>query len=755
MRKSRCVALAIFSVIAVTVVPLTTTGISAGAVRSRMTTPIGTQLAELKGFGTAPDDSFGYSVAISGTTAVVGENEHANRAGRVDVFTKMAGFWTQTAELEGSDTEAFDDFGESVAISGSTIVVGANGHANKAGRAYVFADTAAGWKQVAELKGADTVAGDNFGGSVAISGSIAIVGADNHFGGGRAYVFTKMASVWKQVAELKKSDAIAGGQFGYSVAISGSTAIVGANGWAYVFAKTAVGWKKAAMLEGSDTAIGDAFGASVAISGTTAIVGAFAHANDAGRAYVFTKTVTGWNQAAELEGFESVVGDAFGFSVAISGTTAIISAIGHASRAGRVDIFTKTAGVWKRTAELKASDVVPRNEFGWSVAISGTTTVVGRYDGAYVFTKKAAVWDQAELTCVPDSDFGGSVAISGTTAIVGSQNFPTDAGSAYVFTKTAAGWDWVTELEGPDNVADDGFGVSVAISGTTAVVGAWSASNSSGSAYVFTETAGVWKQTAELEGSDTAADDAFGYAVAISGSTIIVGAPGNTRGDGRAYVFTETADRWHQTAELKGTPSKAELQAVAYAVEDNYGAFGWSVAISGTTAIVGAPGNGGSCRSYVFIRTSSGWKQVAEFEGYTNSNDDFGGSVAVSGSTVIVGAPGNGGSCRSYVFIRTSSGWKQVAELKGSDTAIGDDFGESVAISGSTIVVGANGHANKAGRAYVFADTAAGWKQVAELKGADTVAGDWFGSSLAISGTTAIVGAENHANTGRVYVFEA
>ena len=111
---------------------------------------------------------------------------------------------------------------------------------------------------------------------------------------------------------------------------------------------------------------------------------------------------------------------------------------------------------------------------------------------------------------------------------------------------------------------------------------------------------------------------------------------------------------------------------------------------------------------------------------------------------------------RAYVFTKTAAGWKQAAELKGSDTVAGDYFGGSVAISGTTIVVGAPVITKEAGRAYVFTKTASGWKQAAELKGSDTVAGDDFGDSVAISGTTAVVGADGHAKAaGRAYVFEA
>jgi hypothetical protein len=742
----------VLSVTVATVVPLTASGTSTAAVKLRTTPTIGRQLAELKGPNTVADDSFGYPVAISGTTAIVAEADHADRAGRVDVFTKTATGWIQNAELKGSDTVAFDGFGDSVAVSGSMAIVGANGHSNKAGRAYVFVKTVSGWKQTAELKASDSVADANFGVSVAISGTSAIVGANNHLGGGRAYVFTKTAGGWKQAAVLKGSDTVAGDEFGYSVAISGTSAIVGADfhGSAYVFTKTAGGWKQAAEFESSDSAP-DMFGYSVAISGTSAIVGADFH-GPAGSAYVFTKTAGGWKQTAELEAFDAVAGDAFGLSVAISGTTAIVSAVGRANNAGRVDVFTKTAGAWKRTAELKASDSAAGDAFGGSLAISGTTAIVGRYERAYVFTKTVSVWDQvAELEgsdTVADDGFGRSVAISGTTAIIGVTNYVNYPGRAYVFTKTASGWDQVAELDASDTVVGDDFGDSVAISGSTAIVGADEAAyRDAGRAYVFTRTALGWGQVAELEGSDTVAHDFFGGSVAISGTTAVVGAELHGFGGvGRAYVFTKTASGWEQVAELDAS--------------DTVDGFGTSVAISGTTIVVGADGGGGmgSGRAYVFTKTASGWKQTAELKASDAADfDSFGASVAISGTTVIVGAnfSGIGPHNRAYVFTKTATSWNQVAELEGSDTVAKDDFGGSVAISGSTAVVGADGHA-KAGRAYVFTKTTSGWKQAAELKGSDTVVGDDLGESVAISSTTAIVGAWSHAkNTGRAYVFEA
>jgi hypothetical protein len=341
-------------------------------------------MAELEGSDTVVGDGIGSSVAISGTTAIVGAYDHAKDAGRAYVFSKTGSGWHQVAELQGADTVAGDEFGSSVAISGMTAVVGAGDHADHAGSAYVFTKTPGGWKQAAELQGSDTIAGDYFGWSVAISGTTAVVGAYGHaHSAGRAYVFTKTPGGWKQDAELQGDDSLAGDQFGSSVAISGTTAVVGAtnraaaSGRAYMFTKTGSGWKQAAEVKGSDTVSGNHFGWSVAISGATAIVGAFLQANSAGRAYVFTGTSSGWKQDAELAGSDTVAGDGFGISVAMTGTAIIVGATGHAASAGRAYVFKGTPSGWKQAAELVGSDTAAGDEFGFSVGISGTTAVVG------------------------------------------------------------------------------------------------------------------------------------------------------------------------------------------------------------------------------------------------------------------------------------------------------------------------------------------------------------------------------------------
>ncbi len=398
MSRFRLAGLLALVTLGATCLPFLASPASAIVAGPRTTPSIGKQLAELKGSDTGAGDGLGVAVAVSGRTAVVGAPGGAKDAGRAYVFAKTGDVWNQAAELKGSGTVGGDFFGYSVAISGTTVFVGAPGYAKNAGRAYVFAKTGTGWRQAAELKGSDTAAGDYFGDLVSISGQTAIVGADGYGkNAGRAYLFVKTGTGWRQAADLKGSDTAADDGFGYSVAISGTTALVGApdkakgTGRAYVFTDTPAGWRQAAELKGSDTAAGDGVGVSVAVSGTTAVVGAPGYAKNVGRAYVFTDTANGWEQAAELKGSDTAAGDDLGFSVAVSGTTAVVGAPGHAKDAGWAYLYAKTGSGWRQAAELKGSDTAADDYFGYSVAVSGATALAGA-DGhaksagrAYVF----------------------------------------------------------------------------------------------------------------------------------------------------------------------------------------------------------------------------------------------------------------------------------------------------------------------------------------------------------------------------------
>ncbi|MBK8430868.1 MAG: hypothetical protein IPL28_06050 [Chloroflexi bacterium] len=230
-------------------------------------------------------------------------------------------------------------------------------------------------------------------------------------------------------------------------------------------------------------------------------------------------------------------------------------------------------------AKLTASDAAANDNFGVSVAVSGDTAVIGAYqddDGgsnsgsAYVFTRSGEVWsEQAKLTAsdaAANDFFGISVAVSGDTAVIGAyqdDNVGSNSGSAYVFTRSGEVWSEQAKLTASDPAMNDWFGYSVAISGDTAIIGAYlddDGGSNSGSAYVFTRTAGVWSQQAKLTASDPAMDDWFGYSVAISGDTAVIGAYQDDDGgsdSGSAYAFTRMGVVWSQQAKLTASDPAA------------------------------------------------------------------------------------------------------------------------------------------------------------------------------------------------------
>jgi len=375
-------------------------------------------------------------------------------------------------------------------------------------------------------------------------------------------------------------DGAAGDRFGYSVALSGDTALVGARGddgqkgSAYVFVKSGGAWAFAAKLTASDGAEGDQFGASVALSGDTALVGAYWDDGYMGSAYVFVKPGGGWatgTETAKLTASDGAEFDYFGISVALSGDTALVGANGDniaISDEGSAYVFVKPGGGWAsgtQTAKLTASDGAASDYFGSSVALSGDTALVGAfgddsYQGsAYVFVKPVGGWATtsayaAKLTALDGLGgdfFGASVALSGDTALVGAwaDNIAvSDEGSAYVFVKPVGGWATGTEtakLTASDGAAGDYFGWSVALSGDTALAGAISDDSAKGSAYVFVKPGGGWvtgTETARLTASDGAAGDSFGWSVALSGDTALVGAFGDDSNKGSAYFYYASDD---------------------------------------------------------------------------------------------------------------------------------------------------------------------------------------------------------------------
>ena len=382
--------------------------------------------------------------------------------------------WLQQAKLTANDAAAADLFGEAVAVSGDTAVIGArydDDSASASGSAYVFVRIGAAWSQQAKLTANDAAAADLFGEAVAVSGDTAVIGAyqddDTASNSGSAYVFVRSGTTWSQQAKLTASDAAASDYFGYSVAVDGNTAVIGASlddddgstsGSAYVFVRIGAAWSQQAKLTAGDAAAFDYFGYAVAVSGNTAVIGApydddGGSDSDSGSTYVFVRSGTTWSQQAKLVASDAVAADdAFGYAVAVSGDTAVIGAYQDddtASNSGSAYVFVRSGTTWSQQAKLTASDAAASDYFGYSVAVDGNTAVIG-----------------ASL----DDDDGST------------------SGSAYVFVRIGAAWSQQAKLTTSDAAAYDKVGYAVAVSGDTAVIGANGnddGGDTSGSAYVF------------------------------------------------------------------------------------------------------------------------------------------------------------------------------------------------------------------------------------------------------------------------------
>ncbi|MGB5713610.1 MAG: FG-GAP repeat protein, partial [Waterburya sp.] len=715
-------------------------------------------------------------------------------------------------KLQASEPQQDACFGNSVAICGNTALVGAYQEDSKAGVAYIFEfDSNGTWLEKQKLTASDSSTGDLFGRSVAISGNVAIVGADDEDTGGKsagaAYIFERNNSgTWTEKAKIQASDKQASDNFGYSVSISDNFALVGAYGEdtggssagaAYIFERDSNGnWSEKAKIQASDKQASDCFGNAVAISSNIAIVGAWKEdtgGSNAGAAYIFERDSSGnWSETKQLFASNAEADDRFGRSVAISGNIAIVGADNEGTggkSTGAAYIFERNnSGTWTEKIKLQANDKQQWDNFGYSVSISGNIALVGAYGqdtegsnagAAYIFERdNSGTWSDRKKLFASDAEaddnFGNAVAIGDNFAVVGSPKKDTggsNAGSAYIFTVADVPvpeqanriFEQKQKLLASDAGANDHFGTSVAISGNIAIVGATSPPRMyhpvPGTAYIFElNSSETGTEIQKLQASDAKILDNFGTSVDISGNIAIVGAIGVST----AYIFERDSNgTWSE---------KAKLQASDAEAGDN---FGYSVSISGNIAIVGAyredTGGGDAGSAYVFERDNNGtWNEKAKLQASdAESRDNFGYSVSISGNIAIVGAlsedTGGSNAGAAYIFERGDNGtWTETQKVQASDPEANDFFGVSVAINNNFAIVGAPREdmgGSNAGAAYIFERGDNGtWREGKKILASDPVAGDLFGHSIAINNNFVIVGARKKdtggSDAGAAYIFE-
>ncbi|MFM8912801.1 MAG: fibronectin type III domain-containing protein, partial [Flammeovirgaceae bacterium] len=586
-----------------------------------------------------------------------------------------------------------------------------DGNVTDSGAAYVFKRIGSNWVQEAYLKASNADSGDYFGFDTAIAGDTIVVGAyledssqitisngssasasNATVDAGAAYVFKRSGSNWTQEAYLKAVNVGGSDYFGYNAAISGDTIVVGAY-----------------LEDSSQTTI---------TNGTTA--SADNTVTNSGAAYVFKRTANSWAQEAYLKAPSVTASDYFGFSTAISGDTIVVGAYLEDSSqttvmngttvnttntladSGAAYVFKRTGSTWIQEAFLKASNPTASDRFGFSTGISGDTIVVG-----------ASLEDSNQTTIT-----------NGTSA--SADNSIADSGAAYVFKRSGNIWAQEAYLKAAVPRASDNFGYSTSISGDTIVVGAWTedsrettisnaadaagtntAASNSGAIYVFRRppTVGLSPTISSIVAQGSPLDGSllsiFGSGF-MKGATVSIGGVSCANPTWISYneiSCTFTSGSFQNSFLIVTNPNGNTTNA--YFDPSNFvpNPKTLTATVNHNTQItLNWTSNGGSTAGFRVAYQSG---STAPSDCLTGTQLDVSGaattSVAVTGLTrgqdyaFRLCAKDASGNISAGLTANATTGWYQEAYLKPPNPDSNDQFGISVAISGDTIVVGANG----------------------------------------------------------------
>lgn len=379
---------------------------------------------------------FGQCVSVDANYLIAG----ASGARAAYVFEKNGGAWTQMAKLDAPSNDTGDKFGASVAISGDYAVVGAWEdalHGTRTGAAYVFQRDGDTWGNPVTIRPADAKASAYFGRAVSISGDYVLIGARGDSGTGAAYVFERIDGNWTEVAKLVSDDITSNDRFGRSVSISGTHAVVGADGdddnynssgSAYVFERIDGVWVQTDKLKASDPCGDSYFGRSVAMGDGFLVVGApFApygntlpchdHHGDglryAGQVYLFERTENGWMESQILIASDQTARQqlSYYFGLSISGDYILAGAYDdrtQGAETGAAYVFKRDVDEWTEIEKILASDAAADDHFGAAVAISGPDIIIGAFrDDANNLTNSGAVYAYQIWSCQSDMDQDG------------------------------------------------------------------------------------------------------------------------------------------------------------------------------------------------------------------------------------------------------------------------------------------------------------------------------------------------------------
>lgn len=384
---------------------------------------------------------------------------------------------------------------------------------------------------------------------------------------------------------------------------------------------------------------------------------------------------------------------------------------------------------------------------------------------AFFYPRDASAQTETKFSASDGKDgdnFGRSIVVDGDNAIIGApfgdSGNRINTGAAYIFEKQGSDWMEVAKLIAKGGELLDFFGWSVSIDKDIALVGAYK-TDERGAAYVFERQGDDWTEVSKLTADDSSNDDGFGVSVAISGTYVIIGSSGDDTGGlnaGSAYIFERQDGQWNQIIRLTSSdPKQNEFFGSSVVIQENY-------------AFVGATGSGGlglGC-VYVFHRDEGEWVEVDKLvSSDAAQNDQFGAFLSIEGDELIIGAnlddDKEQASGSAYVFQLEEAGWIEKNKLVAYDGAEEDLFGTSVAVNDDVVAVGSHqddDNGDKSGSAYIYQRRGSAWELATKLTASDGVANDQFGYAVALHENEVLVGAWRSANdgihTGSVYVYD-
>jgi hypothetical protein len=715
---------------------------------------------------------YGKAVAISGDRAIVGTPfspytlGSGGSKGTAYILKRENMDWVEEAFIRPNNLVLNDNFGNSVSISGNYAIIGAyadgaSGYA--AGAAYIFHREGAEWAEQAKLIASDAAPYDKFGSSVSISGDYVIVGTpsttDRGTYTGSVYIFKRNGETWTEQAKLIANDTAGGDQFGVSVSISGDYAVVGAkwdddNGWssgsAYIFKRDGEIWTEQTKLIASDGWGRNYFGTSVSISEDFAIISAPGYeGRDSGSAYIFKRDGEIWTEQAKLTASDGAYGDNFGTSVSIDGDIASIGAPGdddQGSNSGSAYIFRQVGSDWIEQTKLTDCEGAEEDEFGWSIAISGNNAITGAPNdddfssdsgSAFIYeipNVSVKINVEPELIQVGESALLTWNSINADSCIIEPEiGSVTEEGSLLVSPLETTKYK-ITCI-GPQGSATERVTVKVDLPPPAVTL--------SSNTNIILNNEPVTLSWSTTEADFASIDQGIGN-VAVTGSITV--SPTETT----TYTVTATGPGGISTASVTisiGIPTLSEnrLRGSDSSPEE---VFGFSVDISGDSAIVGAPLDDGGGLDWgsasLFKRDGTAWvEQGKVFASDGETDSSFGSSVSISGDYAIVGAPnmelhdyGYDGrkAGAAYIFKRNGLVWEEQGKLIASDPKVNGNFGHSVAIDGDYVIVGAPGVA-----VYIFKRKNSIWFEQAKLTASDAGTSGVFGYYVDISGDHVIV----------------